>query len=397
MDFFDNIDLSGIQAFWEDLPDPVNDIILVILAILLIWLLQSFFVSALNRLLNRLVNRTSRKFDDRLLQMTRRPIRLIVIAIGLFAVIQISGISNDTTVFLDNFARTIVIFAFFLLFYQLTSFVTATSRLWRVITGIQVDEKLLPFVRTAARIVIISLGLVIILEEWGYDVGGLIAGLGIGGLAFALAAQDTLANLFGFSTIVGDRVFVEGEFIVTSDVEGTVEHVGIRSTRIRRLDQALVTVPNSTLASSVILNWSRVYKRQIDFKLGITYAANSQQLRELLATLRHTLQAREKVDEDSVVVYFTNFGDSALEILIRCYVYLADWTAFTAEKEQINLSVMEIITNHGLSIAFPSQSVYIENTAAPGKRVPQKPTQLSNEESYNPTANEQQPSYDEDT
>src|SRR5262249_35855949 len=132
------------------------------------------------------------------------------------------------------------------------------------------------------KLLFIVLAVLVIVQEWGYDPSGLIAGLGIGGLAISLAAQDTVKNLFGFTTIVGDQPFTVGDFIKTADVEGTVEHVGVRSTRIRRQDQAYVTVPNSVLANSAILNWSRLSKRWIDMTLRITYDASRSDILKLL-------------------------------------------------------------------------------------------------------------------
>jgi MscS family membrane protein len=215
--------------------------------------------------------------------------------------------------------------------------------------------------RTGLQIIILAILLVIIIGEWGYDVSGLIAGLGLGGLAVSLAAQDTIANVFGFSAIVADRPFVVGEVIKTPDVEGTVEHVGLRSTRVRQPDQALVTLPNSKLVSSAILNWSRLSKRWLNLTLRIDYNANSQQIQSLIERLRTTLAEREHVETDSVVVFFTNFGDQALEVLVRCYIMLPDWTDFSREKEAINLEIMRIIEELDLSIALPNRTVFIEN------------------------------------
>src|SRR5262249_8920002 len=151
-------------------------------------------------------------------------------------------------------------------------------------------------------------------QEWGYDVTGLIAGLGLGGLAISLAAQDTLSNIFGFAAIVSDRPFVVGEYVKTKDVEGSVERVGLRSTRVRQIDQAVVAVPNSMLASSAILNWSRLSKRKLEVTLGVTYKTRPDQMEALLASLREMLKAHDKVDPNSVVVYFIGFGQSALNI-----------------------------------------------------------------------------------
>jgi MscS family membrane protein len=184
---------------------------------------------------------------------------------------------------------------------------------------------------------------VVVLEQWGYNVAALAAGLGIGGLAFALAAQSTLANLFGFTMIVGDRPFGVGDHIRTSDIEGTVEHVGLRSTRIRQADQAMVTIPNGKVADSVILNLSRLKKRLIQFTLRLPNETSSVQMQSLLQTLREMLKARQTVDAASVMVHFTDFSAEGLDILVRCYVNVIDWAAFIQEKEAINLKIMEAV------------------------------------------------------
>jgi MscS family membrane protein len=196
-------------------------------------------------------------------------------------------------------------------------------------------------------------------------VSGLVAGLGLGGLAFSLAAQDTVKNLFGFTTIVGDRPFVVGDFIKTPDVEGTVEHVGVRSTRIRQQDQAYVTVPNSTLANSAILNWSRLSKRWVNMTLRITYDADREHIEQLLERLREMLKSREHVDSDTVLVRLINFGDFGMENLVRCYITLADWGEFTQERESINLEILKIVEELGLHIAFPGRPVYVGTSNTP--------------------------------
>jgi MscS family membrane protein len=201
-------------------------------------------------------------------------------------------------------------------------------------------------------------------QEWGYDVSGLVAGLGVGGLAVSLAAQDTLANLFGFTMIVGDRPFVVGEFIKTPDVEGIVEHVGMRSTRVRQLDQAYVTIPNAKLADSAILNWSRLSKRRLDARLCIRYDARPEQLEALLERSRALLNAHEKTEPESVVVYLIEYGENGLIVLVRANLLLPDWIEFTAEKEKLFIDILKIVEELGLSIAFPSRSVYIETGAS---------------------------------
>jgi MscS family membrane protein len=125
-----------------------------------------------------------------------------------------------------------------------------------------------------------------------------------------------------------------------------------------------VTVPNATIANAPIMNLSRMEKRRINFNLGVTYTATSRDMRSLLTRLRAMIASREKVDPESVIVYFTEFGDSALNVLIVCMVLEPDWQLFSAEKEEINLQIMDIVEELGMGIAFPTQSLYIENLSA---------------------------------
>lgn len=347
---------------FNQLPEPLGRVLLVILVLILIWLLRRLVVMILARPLQRLLQRNGRDdIEEIITNVVAPPVRILLIAFSIFIITQLLNLDSSALQFTARVSRTLIIVAIALGAYRIVTLAFLTRGRLYSITGVIIEEALLPFARTGLQIVIFAIGLVIIIQEWGYDVSGLIAGLGIGGLAISLAAQDTLSNLFGFTAIVGDRPFAVGEYVVTKDVEGLIEKVGLRSTRVRRLDQAIVTVPNSLLASSAILNWSRLGKRRIDSIVGVTYSTTADQLEALLQRLRETIAAREKVDETSVIVNFINFGDSSLEILIRCYVNISDWAQFTQEKEYVFLDVMRVVDELGLQIAFPTRSLYIEN------------------------------------
>ncbi len=284
---------------------------------------------------------------------------LLALAIDISA--RILEAEPAVMTFVVHITRTLVIIAVVLVVYGVVQNFAMTRRRLLLVTGVTLDEALLPFVRTGIHLFVWALALVIIIQEWGYDVSGLIAGLGLGGLAISLAAQDTLSNLFGFAAIVSDRPFVVGEYIHTNLVEGTVERVGLRSTRVRQLDQAIVAVPNSAMAQTPILNWSRLAKRKLELTLGVTYKTTPDQMEQLLKSLREMLAQRSTVDRNAITVYFVSFGASSLNILIRCYVAIADWTAFTAEQERVLLEIMRLVDQQGLEIAFPTQSIYLEN------------------------------------
>ncbi len=376
--------VDNLTERWQSLSPIEQDTLIVIGVIMAAWLIRQIFQPLLVGWLRRLSARTQNQWDDVIISVLDAPMRYLMVAVILAASVQLINLKQTVGVFINHVASTLVIIAVFLIIYRVGSRITQTPLSLRRVTSLRVEEPILPFLRTGLRFLLIALTLVIIIEEWGYNVNGLIAGLGVGGLAVALAAQDTLANLFGFSTIVGDSPFVEGEYIVNESATGTVEKVGLRSTRIRQIDQALVTVPNSKLAATPITNWSRLSKRQMNVIIGVNYETSSDAMRTLLHRLREMLKSREKVDAESVVVIFKKFGDNALEILIRCYILLPDWTEFHLEQEQIFLDMMDIMQEMGVRIAFPSRSIYIESDQPKSKKI-QPPPQ---DENYKPLSDD---------
>lgn len=311
--------------------------------------------------LKRYAATTETELDDRALTVIERPLRVFLIGIAIAFISSALQLTGDLEVIADNVANSLIIAAIFYFIYNLVDVIGVTSNNLRRLLGINVEDRLLPFLRVVAKVFIVVMGLLIVVQEFGYSITGLVASFGIIGLAISLAAQDTAANILGFTTIVSDNPFHVGDYIVAGDVNGTVEEVGVRTTRIRKLDQSLVTVPNSALTGSAVTNWSRLTKRRLDFYIGLTYSTTAPQMREVLHEIQKMLKARDTIDETSVLVKFVEFADSALNIRIIAAILITDWTKFTAEKELINLEIMEIVERSGLSMAFPSTSVYIES------------------------------------
>ncbi len=245
--------------------------------------------------------------------------------------------------------------------------VTLQPEAFRRLTGWTISERLLPFLNTVFKVLIVAIGAIFVLQELRFDVAALIASLGVIGLGVSLASQDTVSNMFGFAAIVTDNPFKVGDFIMTPEVTGIVESVGVRATRIRQLDQALVTVPNNLLTNAAVLNRTRLEKRRLDATLNFTYSTSSDQLRAVVAQIRELLQNTEDVDPESVIVHFVGFSSSSLDVRIICQVLLSDWREFTAKQEEVFLEIMGIVERLGIDFAFPSRSVYIES--APGHDV----------------------------
>ena len=351
--------LPILEALPEDIRNIVWHILLGLVIFLIIVLVRRIVLRIFMLPLRAFTRRTRTRYDDQLLDFLETPINFGIIALGLMIGVSVAELSAGLVNFFSHLARSLIIVGFTLSLVRLASQISFGKGQLGDLIGIKIDDKLLPFLRTGLRIVILAISAIILLQEWGYDASGVIAGLGIGGLALSLAAKDTVENLFGFSSIITDKPFSVGEFIVTPAATGIVEHVGIRSTRIRQLDQALVIVPNSKLAASQILNWSHAEKRRLDITLGISYEARSTDLRQLMARLRQSLEETEDVDTGSIIVHFVNFGASTLDVRIICMILHAGWGDFTRVAEGIRLTMMDIVEELGLEIALPSRTVYL--------------------------------------
>lgn len=351
--------LPILESLPEELRNIVWPILLGIVFFLIIVLLRRIVLRLVMSPLRLVTRRTRTTYDDLILDLLETPLNMGIIALGLMIGVQIAELSADLNDFFSHLARSLIIIGFTLSLNRLTKEIAFGEGQLGQLIGIDVDQQLIPFLRTGLRVFIFAISAIILLQEWGYDASGVIAGLGIGGLALSLAAKDTVENLFGFSSIISDKPFNVGDFIVTPEATGVVEYVGIRSTHIRQLDQALVVIPNSKLASQRILNWARAEKRRFDITLGISYEAHSTDLRQLMARIRSLLEGNEEVDTETIVVHFVNFGDSTLDIRIICTIMQAGWADFTRIGEGIRLSIMDLVEELGLEIALPSRTVYL--------------------------------------
>ena len=283
----------------------------------------------------------------------KKPVFLLIISSIFYITNDFLSIPQDFIDIVKISTNTLFIYGISWIVYELI------LPLYRLIDKEQSSlEKLIIKI---VKIFVIIIGGITILQEWGYNVNGFLASLGLLGMAFALAAKDTVANLFGSFVIFTDKPFIVGDWIKTQDVEGTVEHIDIRSTRVRTFAQALVTVPNASLANSAILNWSQMGKRRIKMNLGLTYSTTGEQVEQIIADIKDMLVDHKDIHQETIHVYFSAFGDSSLNIFCYYFTKTTAWGEFMKVREDTYLKLMKIVESNGSSFAFPSQSIYIEN------------------------------------
>jgi MscS family membrane protein len=232
-------------------------------------------------------------------------------------------------------------------------------------TESRLDDQLIPLLRKTLKVVIAIIVFVMAVQNLGYSVTSLVASLGVGGLALALAAKDTVANLFGSFVVFTDQPFQIGDWVEFGSVQGTVEEVGFRTTRVRRFDKSLVTVPNATFSDTPIINHSRRPIRQVSFTVGLTYESKAAQLKTVLEKLRELVSSHEEIDDEFHFVHFTNFGASSLDLQIYCFTKSTNWVEFLAAREDLMLKIMEIVEGEGLEMAFPTQTLYLRDEQWP--------------------------------
>ena len=229
------------------------------------------------------------------------------------------------------------------------------------LTESKLDDQFVPFFKSALKVIVAGFGFIVMLSAvFDLNVVSILTGLGIGGLAFALAAKETLENLLGSFTIFLDKPFKMGDMVKVGEVEGRIEGIGFRSTRIRALDRTLVTVPNKKMVDYELLNDSDREVRRAKFIVGLTYSTKAEQLKKVMLEITDAINAHPLTDPDPVV-RFIEFGSSSLDILVLYLARTPDIGDFTKVKEEINFEIMEIVLKNGCDFAFPSRSIYVKN------------------------------------
>lgn len=226
------------------------------------------------------------------------------------------------------------------------------------------DDLLVPLARKASKLFIFAAGVVAVAEAFDLPITSLVAGLGIGGLAFAFAAKDTIENLFGSVAVVLDRPFNVGDWVVVDGVEGTVEELGFRSTRVRTFYNSLVTVPNSALVRAKVDNYGRRSFRRYKSTLSLTYGTPPDVLDAFCEGVRELIRKHPYTRKDYYLVYFRDFGASSLDVMLYMFFRTPDWDAECRERHKLGLDILRLANELGVEFAFPTQTVELKRVSS---------------------------------
>ncbi|MEC9464214.1 MAG: mechanosensitive ion channel family protein [Myxococcota bacterium] len=377
--------LIDTKGFVNQLPSWMQGSLLGIAVWQLVSLFGLILVALLLRMVVRVVfrgqirlmmKRLSVSWEDSLIEQVGSPVGTFVASgIAMYALPLLL-----LPVKLNQFAllifRVVCAVAAVVMLYRLVDLFTAWLEQKAQQTETKLDDQLVPLARRALKIFIVSIGTVFVLQNLNYDVASLIAGLGIGGLAFALAAKDTIANLFGSATIFASRPFQIGDWVVIGgSTEGVVESVGFRSTRVRTFYNSLISIPNAKVADAVVDNYGAREFRRFKMTIGLTYDTTTEQMQAYVEGVRAILKNNPSIRQDAFEVHFNSFGDSSLNVLVYSFLKVPDWSTELREKHNLMLEFMRLADKVGVSFAFPTQTLHLDTVAsATDQRVSAAPT-----------------------
>ena len=320
----------------------------VIIARILYWLL--------NKVAHSVTSKTETELDDMLLSASKEPVVFIVAILASWYGLARLSFTAEIDVLIGNVYYFIVTVGItWLIVRVLDAFIEKYLVPLTLSTESDFDDQLLPIVQKGVKTIIWSLGIIVALNNAGYNVSAIIAGMGIGGLAFALAAKDTLANIFGGVTIFTDKPFRLNDRIKMNGFDGTIVEIGMRSTRLKTLEGRIVTIPNSKFTDGMVENVTLEPTRKVVMKLGLIYDTTPEKM-ELAMKILKEIDAENTDTNENGAVAFTEFGDFSLGIL---YIYYIKKGAdILGVQSKMNLRILNEFALNGLEMAFPTQTIY---------------------------------------
>lgn len=374
--------MESLKNFWQMVTEIWNkaafgisltELLIAIGIFLFFMIIRGLFSNIVLHYLVKLTNKTRNTHDDEFADALQRPMRMVPVALGFFFAAESLSLNTTASVFSYNITKSLIAF---IIFWGLYRIITPLAQLLEASTGF-FTEAMMDWFRKAMKTAIVAIGGATILELWGIEVLPLIAGLGLFGVALALGAQDLFKNLIAGLFVIGERRFHKGDWIlVEGKVEGTVEHIGFRTTKVRRFDKAPVYIPNAALSENAVTNFSEMTHRRIKWVIGLEYRTTAAQLEQVRDGIQSYIENNDDFaapEDVSTFVRIDSFNDSSIDIFLYCFTKTTVWGEWLEVKEQLALAIKKIVEEAGTGFAFPSRSLYIEQTGDSSDSFPLQP------------------------
>jgi len=359
MNFYENVYLKifGDTAF----PEMITYIVIAIA----VYFVSHGIGNCLGKKADVIVGKLFKKQNDNIKNAISKslanPIKNFIQFTGLLAAVMVLPFSTEISAVVDTFAvkvyRIAVIALVGMLAVNLVDSIQHFSKKFEN----NENKTLLMFFIKIGKVLVIFLTGAIALKEVGFDVTGLLASLGIGGVVLALAAQDTASNLFSGIVILFDKPFAVGDWISVAGMEGIVEEMSFRSCRIRTFDNALISVPNSKLGGDSVTNWTKMNVRKTRITIGLVYGTKKDTLQKVCDEIKAKLMEYDSIKKDNIMVWFDNFNASSLDVVVQYHTYLTGAADFFALKEEIQYMIMDVVESNETDFAFNTQTIIVDN------------------------------------
>lgn len=314
--------------------------------------------------LKKFVGKTKVTWDDKVLAVLEAPMIYFVVLLGFFMAFLQLHLKPTVHDYAVNTFQAIAIGIIFWGIIRLTDVLTEVLGEVTRRKGHSIGT-FMPLINRAMRVFLVMLAGAIILQSFNVPIGSVLGALGIGGAAFAFAAKDTIANIYGSFALALDRPFKVGDWIMVGDqVDGDVEEIGLRSTKVRTWPKTVISIPNHVLANEYINNWSRMPKRRVKQIVGVTYDSTPDDMEGLVEDIRQLLREDDDVQQDFILVNFIDFGASSLDILVYYFTTTTQWLGHMDVRQRINVKIMRAVRARGMSVAFPTRTLHLDGEVA---------------------------------
>ncbi len=311
-----------------------------------------------SRLVDKFVGERKKLYKT-LISFARNPLKLILATFTFWVGVNIFDLPENTEMIIQKlFLALLAITVCYVLLRTIDAVVSFLKPKVSQ-TESKLDDHLLPILNTTLKSFVVIVAILLVIQNMGYNITSLLAGLGLGGLAVALAAQDTLSNVFGALAIFIDQPFHVGDLVQVEGFSGNVEVIGVRSTRLRTLDGTLVTFPNSLVANAKIENLTARPTRRTNFTIGVTYDTSYEKLQKGVQILRDVMSAHSGTDRHRA--YFNSYGDFSLNIMAQHWSKHMDYDEHLKCIEEINFEILKRYEQEGIEFAFPTQTLYVKS------------------------------------
>lgn len=330
----------------------------------LLLFLRNVFAKYIIKILDKVFSKLNFRATHKIIMAFEGSFKTLFIVLGGYIFLRtLSNALPISILFINNIFSTAIVI---LIVQGLLNLTKDSSIFFEKVNetyDVRIDKIFYPLISKVLKAVILAFAVIQIADIWGFDIKAFITGLGLGGLAFALAAKDFAANLIAGVVIIFDKPFSIGDWIKCKDLEGVIEDISFRSTKIRTFEKVLITVPNSMLANDPILNFNRRDTRRVTMNLGIAYNTSIEKIQLCVEKISTMLCEHYGINKETAHVSFDKFNESSLDIFVQYFANTVDFTEFMKIKQDVNCSIMEIMKEENISIAFPSMSIYMENSS----------------------------------